>query len=116
MPAHTKTKCISVNKVGHHEYKALTELDDVHALINWLPLEAQLNGIHSKARGEKAWPPLMMFKALLLQSLHTLSDQQLEKQLGRDLLFRRFVGLDIAENAPDHSPLWSFRQKLIGGL
>ena len=59
------------------EHKALTELDDVHALINWLPLEAQLNGIHSKARGEKAWPPLMMFKALLLQSWYTLSDPQL---------------------------------------
>ncbi|MEB0033255.1 IS5 family transposase [Undibacterium sp. RTI2.1] len=98
------------------EHKAVTELDDVHALINWLPLEAQLNGIHSKARGEKAWPPLMMFKALLLQSWYTLSDPQLEKQLARDLLFRRFVGLDISENVPDHSTLWRFRQKLIGGL
>jgi IS5 family transposase len=30
-------------------------------------------------------------------------------------LFRRLAGLDIAENVPDHSTLWSFRQKLIGG-
>jgi IS5 family transposase len=47
----------------------------------------------------------MMFKALLLQSWYTLSDPQLEKQLARDLLFRRFVGMDISESVPDHSTL-----------
>jgi len=62
------------------EHAALTELDDAHALLDWSKLEAHLVCIHNKATGEKAWPPLMMFKALLLQSWHTLSDPQLEKQ------------------------------------
>ncbi|MBN4082008.1 transposase, partial [Beggiatoa alba] len=53
-----------------------------------------------------------MFKALLLQSGYGLSDPGLEKQLARDLLFRRFVGLDISESVPDHSTFWRFRQKL----
>jgi len=74
------------------EHAALTELDDVHGLLDWSRLEEHLLGIHNKAAGEKAWPPLMMFKALLLQSWYKLSDPQLEKQLARDLLFRRFVG------------------------
>ena len=63
-------------------------------------------------KGEKAWPPLMMFKALLLQSWYTLRDPKLEKLLARDLLFRRFVGLDIAESVPDHCTFWRFRQVL----
>jgi len=46
----------------------LKELDVVHELIDWSRLEQQLADIHSKKQGEKAWPPLMMFKALLLQS------------------------------------------------
>ena len=54
----------------------------------------------------------MMFKALLLQSWHALSDPALEKQLARDLLFRRFIGLSISESVPDHSTLWRFRQLL----
>ena len=33
----------------------------------------------------------MMFKALLLQSWYRLSDSGLEKQLARDLLFRRLI-------------------------
>jgi IS5 family transposase len=53
-----------------------------------------------------------MFKALLLQSWYALSDPKLDKQLARDLLIRRFVGLDIAESIPDHSTFWRFRQVL----
>lgn len=69
------------------EHATLTELDDVHALLDWSKLEAHLISIHNKAAGEKAWLPLMMFKALLLQSWYKLSDPQLVKQLARDLLF-----------------------------
>ncbi len=98
------------------EHAALTELDDVHALLNWSKLEAHLVSIHNKTSGEKAWPPLMMFKALLLQSWYKLSDPQLEKQLARDLLFRRFVGLGLDQSVPDHSTLWRFRQKLADGV
>lgn len=98
------------------EHAALTELDDVHALLDWTSLEGHLVNIHNKAGGEKAWPPLMMFKALLLQSWYKLSDPQLEKQLARDLLFRRFVGLGLDQSVPDHSTLWRFRQKLADGV
>lgn len=95
--------------VDHH---ALHELDDVHQLIDWSRVEGLLSGIHNRAKGEKAWPPLLMFKALLLQSWYTLSDPGLEKQLARDLLFRRFVGLDLSSSVPDHSTIWRFRQLL----
>ena len=53
-----------------------------------------------------------LYKALLLQSWYKLSDPALEKQLARDLLFRRFTGLDISEPVPDHSTIWRFRQVL----
>ena len=93
-------------------HKALEELDEVHALIDWSRIEALLSDIHSSDRGERAWPPLLMFKALLLQSWYALSDPALEKQLARDLLFRRFVQLDLSEPVPDHSTIWRFRQRL----
>jgi len=94
------------------DHEALKELDDVHELIDWSRLEQLLSDIHSSTKGEKAWPPIIMLKALLLQSWYTLSDPALEKQLARDLLFRRFVGLDISESVPDHSTFWRFRQQL----
>ena len=94
------------------DHDALKELDDVHEFIDWHRIESLLQGIYASNRGEKAWPPLLMFKSLLLQSWYRLSDPALEKQLARDLLFRRFVGLDIAESVPDHSSFWRFRQTL----
>lgn len=94
------------------EHAALTELDEVHDLLDWSRIELRLSEVHNKPRGEKAWPPLMMFKALLLQSWYALSDPQLEKQIARDLLFRRFMGLGLAQSVPDHSTLWRFRRKL----
>jgi IS5 family transposase len=47
---------------------AANRIDDVIALLDWSRLEAQLISIHNKASGEKAWQPLMMFKAMLLKS------------------------------------------------
>jgi len=35
-----------------------------------------------------------------------------EKQLARDLLFRRFICLDISEPVPDYSTFWRFRHEL----
>jgi len=48
---------------------------------------------------------LMMFKILLLQSWYSLSDPKLEKQLARDLMFRRFIDLSLSEGVPDHSTI-----------
>lgn len=93
-------------------HAALEELDGINDLINWQRIESLLSDIHNKARGEKAWPPLMMFKALLLQSWYGLSDPALEKQMARDLLFRRFVDLSISESVQDHFSFWRFRNLL----
>jgi len=102
-----KQTSLADSLIVHHQ--ALEERDGINELIDWSRLEALLVDIHNKRRGEQAWPPLMMFKALLLQSGYRLSDPALEKQLARDLLFRRFVDLRLSESVPDHSTLWRFR-------
>lgn len=94
------------------QHNALTELDDILKMIKWQNIEKHLVDLHSSKKGERAYPPLMMFKALLLQSWYNLSDSQLEKQLARDLMFRRFVGIGLDDSVPDHSSIWRFRQKI----
>jgi IS5 family transposase len=94
------------------EHEALHELDGINEMMDWSRIEKHLSSIYNKAEGNLAFPPLMMFKAMLLQSWYKLSDPALEKQLARDLLFRRFVGLSLSDNVPDHSTIWRFRQSL----
>jgi len=88
-------------------------LDRLIGLVKWYRFEKLLAGLRNGGPGRAAWPPLVMFKALLLQSLYGLSDRGLEEALLDRLSFRRFVGLGLEETIPDHTVLNRFRTLLI---
>jgi len=105
---------IPVGRRGNGTNDALNEID---GLVDWAGLERLLSQVHSSSRGEPAYPPLVMFKVLLLQRWHALSDPGMEAALSDRLSFMRFAGLSLSDETPDHSTIWRFRQKLIeGGL
>ena len=93
-------------------HAALEGLDGIHQLVDWREMEKRLPGVHAKKQGEQAWPALLMFKALLLQSWYGLGGPGLEKQLGRGLMSRRFINLGLSEGASDHSTAWGFQNTL----
>lgn len=88
-------------------------LSEVHGLLDWQPFEGLLVGIHAAARGEAAYPPLMMFKLLLLQRWYDLSDPAMEEAVADRLSFRRFAGLALEDETPDHATIWRFRERLV---
>lgn len=96
-----------------YNHPHLQELDDLNALIDWAQINQTLRVIEVKDTGNSAYPALIMFKILLLQVWYKLSDVQIEKQLARDLLFRRFTALSLDAPTPDHSTIWRFREKLV---
>lgn len=87
-------------------------LERLDALVEWSAVERLLGPLRGGAMGAPGYPALAMFKALLLQRWHDLSDPQLEEALADQLSFRRFVGLSLSESVPDHSTLWRFREAL----
>jgi hypothetical protein len=56
--------------------------------------------------GRPGYPVLVLFRALLLQSLYGLSERELEEALGDRLSFKRFVGLSLEDATPDHTVLF----------
>ena len=88
-------------------------LDRLIDLVKWYRFEKLLAGLRSEGPGRPGYRPLLMFKALLLQSLYGLSDPELEEALYDRLSFRRFVGLGLEDAVPDHSTLCRFRLKLV---
>jgi IS5 family transposase len=94
------------------DHKSLHEFDDIDALLDWKRIENHLAVVYSSKEGGSSYPPIMMFRAMLLQVWHGLSDVQTEKMLGRDLLFRKFCRLSIADTTPDHSTISRFRGQL----
>lgn len=95
--------------------------DPLEALEKAVPWEAFRHDLHKALkRAEKkssgGRPPfdcVLMFKALVLQSLYNLSDDQLEYQIRDRLSFRRFLGLSIDGRVPDAKTIWVFREKLV---
>ena len=88
-------------------------LDRLHGLVKWYRFEKVLTVLRDGGSGRPAYPPLLMFKVLLLQSLYGLSDAETEEALVDRLSFRRFVGVALTDRVPDHSTICRFRNLLV---
>jgi IS5 family transposase len=63
--------------------------------------------------GSPPFPTEIMVRALLLQQMYNLSDEQLEFQLLYRLSFQRFAGLRHSSRIPDRTTFWTFRERLM---
>lgn len=103
-----------------NRYASLSEAGDplerLNAVIDWEIFRPILERIDEKARksaaGRKPIDRVLMFKMLILQRLHGLSDERLQFQVTDRLSFMRFLGLDLAADVPDARTVWAFREQL----
>ena len=93
----------------------LRRLDTV---IDWdifLPLVKPVRSGSIEPRGpggRPGWPISVLLKLFILQRLYHLSDAEAEYQMLDRLSFQRFVGLSLADKAPDQKSLRLFREQL----
>jgi hypothetical protein len=80
-----------------------SSLDNLARLIDWAPGESHLEGIHAAAKGEPAWPPLALFKAMLIAVWYDLSDVKLAEALDNRASFRRLCGFFVHEPTPERT-------------
>lgn len=91
---------------------SLSSLDELSRLIDWDRIAGILGQVHAGAKGEPAWPPLAMFKALLLSVWYDLSDVKLAEALDDRASFRTFCGFSRTEATPERTAV-RFRKALI---
>jgi len=91
-------------------------LAQLNKMINWELFRPALESLRDRPRksnaGAKGYDVVLMFKALILQSLYNLSDEQLEYQILDRLSFSRFLGIDLGGKVPDFTTIWLFRESL----
>ncbi|MDP1697106.1 MAG: IS5 family transposase [Xanthomonadaceae bacterium] len=103
-----------------NRYASLSEAGDplerLNAVIDWeifRPILARIDAKERKtAAGRKVTCRVLMFKLLVLQRLHNLSDERLQYQVSDRLSFMRFLGLELSGNVPDARTVWAFREAL----
>lgn len=95
-------------KLGRND--VLARIDES---VRWYRFEKLLRRLRPDGAGRPPYDPLLMFRALLLQQWYALSDAELEEALNDRVSFRRFLGLGLEDDAPDHTTLCRFRNRLI---
>ena len=83
--------------------RAMSSLDALLLPVDWRPVAALLDALYPAAKGEPAWPPLAMLKALLLSIWYDLSDVKLAEALDDRASFRRFCGFSASEATPERT-------------
>lgn len=101
-----------LNKLGN-------PLEKLDRYIDWKIFQDSLNQLFNikddkgNKGGRPAYDRLMLFKALIIQSLYNLSDEQLEYQIIDRTSFKKFLGLKKSDRVPDSRTYWHFREQLI---
>ena len=107
----------SIWKIG---LRSLTVLGDplakIAAVVDWEGFRPVLDEAFARPRksnaGRKEYDRVLMFKVLVLQQLHNLSDDRTEFQIRDRYTFARFLGLDPEGAVPDAKTIWRFREGL----
>jgi IS5 family transposase len=88
----------------------------LNQMVDWECFRPVLETLLDKPRksnaGARGYDVVLKFKALIIQSLYNLSDDQLEYQILDRLSFSRFLGIEVGEKVPDATTLRLFRETL----
>ena len=96
--------------------RSLQTLEKMDKAISWKRIEKALmrhypTGLSKE--GADAYPPIMLFKCLLLQKWFRIpSDPELESQINDRISFKSFLRLPFDMPSPDHSTFSRFRKRL----
>ena len=96
--------------------RCLKRLSDISGSIDWDRINSVLMShyrVGTSREGADAYPPILLFKCLLLQKWFRIpSDPELENQINDRLSFKKFLGLSFSKPSPDHSTFSRFRSRL----
>jgi transposase, IS5 family len=91
-------------------------LERLKAVVDFELFRADLErAVPRSDRAKGGRPPfdhVLMFKTLVLQASHNLSDERAEYLIRDRLSFMRFLGLGLADTVPDANTIWTFREAL----
>jgi transposase, IS5 family len=96
------------------------DLERLNRIVDFEVFRADLARAVPRSDGSKGGRPpfdhVLMFKILILQAAHGLSDERTEYLIKDRLSFMRFLGLGLSDPVPDANTIWTFREALTRAL
>ena len=92
------------------------DLERLNAIVDFEAFRLDLARAVPRSDGSKGGRPpfdhVLMWKILILQASHSLSDERTEFLIKDRLSFMRFLGLGLSDPVPDANTIWTFREAL----
>ena len=115
------TPQLNVFSMLSHE-QAVTQtvkgINKLSKVIDWELFRDELESVLGYAQrdwskgGRPPFDPVLMFKVLVLQKFHGLSDEECEFQVKDRFSFMKFLELHAGDAVPDARTIWDFKQAL----
>jgi IS5 family transposase len=99
--------------IARPEPRVALPLLELAAGLDWAEIDRHLVSVSAAAKGEAGWPPLALFRGLLLATWYDLSDVKLAEALDDRTSFRRFCGFAADERTPERTAFVRFRRELV---
>ncbi len=99
------------SRLGRDHY-----LVKIYHLLDWDRFSVILHDVYGRGTpvgGVVPYDPLKMFRAMILQGWHSLSDPEMEQALKVRMDFIWFTDFDITGDIPDETTICRFRRRLI---
>lgn len=94
-----------------------TPLDRLNDIVAWERFRPILSSAFARSGpdvgGRPAFDGVFMFKILVLQRIHGLSEEATELAVMDRLTWQRFLGIHVGCAFPDKNTIWDFKQALI---
>ena len=92
------------------------DLERLSSVVNFELFRPDLARAVPRSDGSKGgrapFDHVFMWKVLILQASHSLSDERTEFLIKDRLSFMRFLGLGLGDPVPDANTIWTFREAL----
>jgi transposase, IS5 family len=92
------------------------DLERIKAVVDFEAFRGELERAVPRSDGSRGGRPafdhVLMFKVLILQAMHSLSDERTEYLIKDRLSFMRFLGMSLADPVPDANTIWTYRDAL----
>jgi transposase, IS5 family len=92
------------------------DLERLNTIVDFEAFRPDLARAVPRSDGSKGGRPpfdhVLMWKVLILQASHSLSDERTEFLIKDRLSFMRFLGLGLSDPVPDANTIWTFREAL----
>lgn len=102
-------QAVARQEIGILKLRDRIEWEEFRSLLE------ELNGYSKRdwsKGGQPPFDPVFMFKVLVVQKYHGLSDDATEAQIADRLSFQSFLGLQLGDEMPDAKTIWDFKQRI----